>query len=70
MATKCIVNGCLNRIGEGSFVGKICAPCDSMLRTSVVGVVLMGALCATIHSQMIRSSTCCSAHLLRVGLCV
>ena len=37
MGDKCIVRGCPNRVGEGGFVGRVCAPCHEMLESGVVG---------------------------------
>ncbi len=31
MSDKCIVFGCVNRKGQGDFIGDICAPCFYML---------------------------------------
>ena len=36
MPTKCIVKGCNNRPHEGTFVGCLCSPCYTMLRTGNV----------------------------------
>ena len=34
---KCIVHGCENRKGEGTFVGELCSPCHTMLTTGRIG---------------------------------
>lgn len=33
---KCLVSGCQNHEGEGTFIGELCAPCHQMLLTGVV----------------------------------
>ena len=33
LTAKCIVHGCTNRKGRGSFDGGICSPCYDMLTT-------------------------------------
>jgi hypothetical protein len=34
---KCIVHGCVNRQGEGTFIGELCLPCHEMLVTGKIG---------------------------------
>ncbi len=36
MSDKCIVHGCPNRKGEGTFFGDLCGPCHHMLTTGQV----------------------------------
>jgi hypothetical protein len=35
-AMKCIVQGCVNRVGEGGFVGSLCTPCHIMITTGEI----------------------------------
>lgn len=36
VGTKCLVSGCPNVAGQGTFIGQLCAPCHEMLRTGKV----------------------------------
>lgn len=36
MEERCIVKGCKNHKGEGTFVGKLCYPCHEMITTGRV----------------------------------
>jgi len=36
MEKKCIVKGCENYHGQGTFIGDLCAPCHEMITTGII----------------------------------
>jgi hypothetical protein len=69
---SCIVSGCPNRVGEGTFVGPLCKPCHEMIVSGVVGpgktfVHRLVERLAEAHEIERRSACGATARVLRSG---